>query len=71
MNTLMGKLNVWHRLRHQICRAVLVLLTITAFGQISETHAAMSIALIGSKPGNFTGEKSCLCCLPTKKLSIF
>ena len=45
MNALFGTSNVWCRLRRWICRAVLVLFTITAFGQ---TYAATRIALVGS-----------------------
>lgn len=44
MNTFFGTSNVWCRLRRWVCRAVLVFLTITAFGQ---TYAATRIALVG------------------------
>ena len=45
MNALFGTSNVWCRLRHRICQALLVFFTITAFGQ---TDAATRIALVGS-----------------------
>jgi hypothetical protein len=48
MITMLGKSSVWWHLLCRICRVVMVLLTVTAFGQISEAYAATRIALVGS-----------------------
>ena len=74
MNALMGKLNFWQRWRVWICRAVLVLLTIAASGQIQETYADTSIALVGSVGNDGIGKDgiirnvtiSLCCCLAVK-----
>jgi hypothetical protein len=55
MSTRFGKSNIRCRLRHSICRVVLMFLMFAVFGQSSKICAATRIALVGSEGNDGVG----------------